>query len=327
MKKKRLLTGDRPSGSSYTIGAYIGTFKSRLEAQEDNSTDCFIFSADYHTLTTNIEKTSEFKQNTIDLIKTQLSVGINPEKCVFYRQSKIVETFRLHTILSMITSMAELQRQPALKEKISQGKAMTYGLVGYPVLMSSDILLMKSTVVPVGKDQEAHVEIAQLLAKKFNSLFGSILNVPEKLINPVVVGLDGKGKSGKSTGGIFFNDNSEDVKKKVMSMYTDPNRLKATDPGKVEGNPVFIYHDFFNNNLEEVNDLKERYVKGGVGDVEVKEKLYNALEVFLEPIRQKRSEVDKLGDEYILGVLEEGEKKANIVANETMANIIDAMGF
>ncbi len=325
MSKKLLVTGDRASGDSYGIGAYIGSLKNRIECQDDY--ECFIFSADYHTLTTDIDNANEIGKKILELIKTQISVGVDPEKVVFYRQSKIVETFRLHTLLSMLISMSELERQPTLKEKISQGKRMTYGLVGYPVLMASDILIMRANVVPVGKDQEAHVEITKELAEKFNSMFREVLTVPEKMINPVLIGLDGKGKSGKSTGGIFFNDTSEEVKKKVMSMYTDPNRIKATDPGTVKGNPVFIYHDYFNDNLDEVKDLKERYEKGKVGDVEVKEKLFLAIERFLNPIREKRNEIEKLGDEYIFDLLETGEKRANEVAEQTMKSVDEVMKF
>jgi tryptophanyl-tRNA synthetase len=325
MGKEILLTGDRPTGNSYVIGAYIGSLKARLEGQEKY--DCLIFSADYHSLTTHFKDTGGINRNILDLIRTQISVGIDPEKVTFYRQSRVVETFRLHVLLSMLTPMAELQRQPALKEKIAEGRAMTFGLVGYPVLMASDILIMKSNVVPVGKDQEAHVEMASYLASRFNSLYGKVLKEPKKLIGEVLVGLDGKGKSGKSTGGIFFNDSTEDVKKKVMSMYTDPNRIRPTDPGKVEGNPVFIYHDHFNRNLDEVEDLKNRYREGKVGDVEVKEKLFVAIEKFLEPIREKRLEIDKLGDSYIIDILEKGEKRVNKIAEETMSEVIKAMGI
>ncbi len=325
MGKEILLTGDRPTGNSYVIGAYIGSLKARLEGQDKY--DCLIFSADYHSLTTHFKNTADINRNILDLIRTQISFGIDPEKVTFYRQSRVVETFRLHVLLSMLTPMAELQRQPALKEKIAEGRAMTFGLVGYPVLMASDILIMKSDVVPVGKDQEAHVEMARYLASKFNSLYGNVLKEPKKIIGEVLIGLDGKGKSGKSTGGIFFNDSTEDVKKKVMSMYTDPNRIKATDPGKVEGNPVFIYHEHFNRNLDEVKDLKERYRKGTVGDIEVKEKLFNAIEIFLAPIREKRLEIDKLGDKYILDILESGEKRAIKVAEKTMLEVVSAMGL
>jgi tryptophanyl-tRNA synthetase len=222
--------------------------------------------------------------------------------------------------------MPELQRQPALKEKVALGNTMTYGLVGYPVLMASDILVVKSDIVPVAKDQEAHVELACDLANTFNSTYGkNVLKVPKKLIGDVVVGLDGKGKSGKSTGGVFFNDSTEEVKKKVMSMFTDPNRIHPTDPGKVEGNPVFIYHDYFNPDVEEINDLKARYKKGTVGDVEVKQKLFVAIENFLQPVRERRAEIDKLGDEYILDIFETGEKKVREITQKTIEEVMDVM--
>ncbi len=325
MKKKILLTGDRPTSNSYTIGQYPGTLKARIE--EQNNYECLIFSADYHSLTTHFKDPSSFRKNAVELVKEQISVGVDPEKVNFYRQSKVVETFRLHVIFSMLITMPELQRQPALKEKIAQGHTLTYGLMGYPVLMASDILIMNSDVVPVAKDQEAHVEIAAYFAKKFNSLYGDVFKLPKKRIGPILIGLDGKGKSGKSTGGIFFNDTTQDVKKKVMSMYTDPNRIKATDPGKVEGNPVFIYHDFFNDDLDEVKDLKERYVKGKVGDVEVKEKLFKALERFLEPVRSKREQLDKLGDDYVIDLFEKGEEKVNKIAEKTITEVSKAMGI
>ncbi|WKZ31431.1 MAG: tryptophan--tRNA ligase [Candidatus Dojkabacteria bacterium] len=322
-KKKRLLTGDRASGNSYVIGAYIGTLKNRIARQDEY--DTFIFSADYHTLTTHYNQADIIHQNAIDLIKTQISLGMDPEKVTFYRQSRLAQTFRLHLILSMLTPMVELERQPALKEKLQGGHDLTYGLLGYPVLMASDILIVDSDVVPVGKDQEAHIEITRDLANKFNKTYGKALKVPAGLIGEILVGLDGQGKAGKSTGGIFFSDSPEDVRKKVMGMYTDPNRIRATDPGRVEGNPVFIYHDYFNEDKDEINDLKERYVKGTVGDVEVKEKLYAAIEKMLQPVREKRAEVDKLGDKYIVELLEEGEKSANKVADDVIGRVMDAM--
>jgi tryptophanyl-tRNA synthetase len=325
MEKKILLTGDRPTSDSFPIAAYVGTLKSRIENQDKYKT--FIFLVDYHALTTHYNVSSQIPQNIINLMKTYLSVGLDPEKVVFYRQSRILETFRLHVILSMLTKMPELERQPMLKEKLSLGHSLTFGLMGYPVLMASDILIMKSDVVPVAKDNEAHIELTKDLARRFNSLYGEVLKIPEGIIGDVVIGLDGQGKSGKSTGGIFFNDSTEEVKKKVMSMYTDPNRIKATDPGKVDGNPVFIYHDYFNQNLDEVKDLKERYLKGKVGDVEVKEKLFDAIEIFLKPIREKRIEIDKLGDEYIMDILEKGEKEANKVAEKTISEVVKAMGL
>lgn len=323
--KERLLTGDRATGSTFPIAAYIGTLKNRIERQQDYET--FVFIADYHALTTHYDNVSQIKENTLGLMKTYLSLGLDPEYVTFYRQSRIPQGFRLHVILSMLTKMPELERQPMLKEKLGLGYKLTYGLMGYPILMASDILIMNSDLVPVGKDNEANVEIASDLALRFNSIYGKVFNTPKGLIGDIVVGLDGQGKSGKSTGGIYFTDDTETVKKKIMSMYTDPNRIHPNDPGKVEGNPVFIYHDYFNTNLEEIKDLKKRYKEGTVGDVEVKTKLFNAIEAFLEPIRRKRAEIESKGDQYILEILEKGEKRAQQIASETEGKILSAMGF
>ncbi|HQG57382.1 MAG TPA: tryptophan--tRNA ligase [Candidatus Dojkabacteria bacterium] len=328
-KLKRLMTGDRPTHNTYSIAHYIGSLKSRIINQDKY--DTFVFIADYHALTTHADKTSLISSNTVGMIRTMLSLGLDPKKVVLYRQSRIVETFRLHTILSMLTAMPELERQPMLKEKIASGYKLTYGLMGYPVLMASDILIMDADLVPVGKDNEAHIEITKDLARRFNSMYGhgeDVLVVPEGEIGEIVIGLDGQGKAGKSTGGIFFDDSTEEVKKKVMSMYTDPTRLKATDPGHVDGNPVFIYHDLFNTNTDEVKDLKDRYVKGTVGDVEVKQKLLSAIEQFMEPIRQKRSEIDKnMTDDDIFDLLRQGEEIANNSAEKTINRVMKAMDF
>ncbi len=323
--RKRVLTGDRATGLTLPIAAYIGTLKSRVEGQD--SYDTFVFVADYHALTTHYENSKDIYTNTLGLVKTYLSIGLDPDKVTFYRQSRISQTFRLNAILSMLTKMPELERQPMLKEKLALGHKLTFGLMGYPVLMASDILIMNADLVPVAKDNEAHVEIAKVLARRFNSTYGKVFRIPEGIIGEVVVGLDGQGKSGKSTGGIYFTDDSDTVKRKIMGMYTDPNRIHSTDPGKVEGNPVFIYHDYFNKNLDEVNDLKDRYRKGKVGDVEVKEKLFVAVEEFLNPIRERREDIEKQGDSYILDVLETGEKRAQKVAAEIETKVMEAMGF
>jgi tryptophanyl-tRNA synthetase len=325
MKKKRILTGDRPTGSTLPIAAYVGTLKNRVENQDEH--EMFVFLADYHALTTHYKEIDSIHENTINLVKTYLSIGLDPEKVVFYRQSKIFQTFRLHVILSMLAKMAELERQPMLKEKLSLGHTLTYGLMGYPVLMAADILIMNANLVPVAKDNEANLEIAKALARRFNSLYGKVFNIPEGIIGEVVIGLDGQGKSGKSTGGIYFTDDTDTVRKKVMGMYTDPNRIHPTDPGKVEGNPVFIYHDYFNPDLDEVKELKERYRKGKVGDVEVKEKLFNAIEEFLEPIRKRRAEIEEKGEDYIIDILEKGEKVALKEAQEMEDRVLETMGF
>jgi len=325
MEKKRILTGDRPTGTTLPIAAYIGTLESRVKNQQKYET--FVFVADYHALTTHSRQTEDIHTNSIGLMKTYLSIGLDPESVTFYRQSRIPQTFRLYAILSMLTKMPELERQPMLKEKLGLGYSLTFGLMGYPVLMASDILIMNADLVPVAKDNEANIEITQELARRFNSTYKKVFNVPKGMIGDVVVGLDGQGKSGKSTGGIYFTDDTESVRSKVMGMYTDPKRIHPTDPGEVKGNPVFVYHDYFNEDKEEVEDLKGRYREGKVGDVEVKEKLFWAIEKFLNPIREKREEIDKKGEDYIVSILEKGEKEAVKVADSTEEKISEAMGF
>lgn len=325
MKKKRILTGDRPTGTTLPIAAYIGTLESRVKNQQKY--DTFVFVADYHALTTHSRQTEDIHTNSIGLMKTYLSIGLDPESVTFYRQSRIPQTFRLYAILSMLTKMPELERQPMLKEKLGLGYSLTFGLMGYPVLMASDILIMNADLVPVAKDNEANIEITQELARRFNSTYKKVFNMPKGMIGDVVVGLDGQGKSGKSTGGIYFTDDTESVRSKVMGMYTDPKRIHPTDPGEVKGNPVFVYHDYFNEDKEEVEDLKSRYREGKVGDVEVKEKLFLAIEKFLNPVRERREEIDKKGEDYIVSILEKGEKEAVEVADSTEEKISEAMGF
>lgn len=323
--KLRLITGDRPTFHTFPIAAYVGTLKNRLRYQYEYET--FVFIADYHALTTHYDKTESIHTNFLGLLKTYLSLGLDPKAVTFYRQSRIPQIYRLETILSMLVAMPELERQPMLKEKLAAGYKLTFGLMGYPVLMAADILNIKANVVPVAKDNQAHVELARDLADRFNKLYGPVFPIPEGIIGEVIVALDGKGKSGKSTGGIFITDTTEEVKKKVMGMYTDPNRKSATDNGTVEGNPVFIYHDYFNDNKTEVEDMKDRYRNGKVSDVEVKTRLFEAIERFLEPIMAKRAEIDKLGDDYLISLLETGEEKVRIIASSTEDDMMRNMHY
>lgn len=323
--KKRILTGDRPTDSQFHLGNYIGTLQNRVKLQEEYET--FVFIADLHALTTHSGKTERLRGNIINLLLMYLAVGLLPEKVTFFVQSRIPAIPQLTLLLSMLTPVPVLERQPALKEKLQQGNTLTHGLLGYPVLMAADILCPRADLVPVGKDQKAHVEFARDIAQKFNSLYGETLTLPEPLIGEggTLVGTDGKAKMSKSLGNaIFLLDDEDTVKEKVAGMYTDPNRIRATDPGRVEGNPVFAYHDAFNFNKEEIADLKARYVKGSVGDIEVKQKLATAINTFLAPIRSRYQEVSKkkgLAEE----VLEAGNKKVAKIAAQTLGEAKEAM--
>jgi tryptophanyl-tRNA synthetase len=328
MDRKRILTGDRPTGQLH-LGHYVGSLQNRLRLQDSH--ECFFIIADLHTLTTRPEKdyirqVGEFVR---ELVLDYLAVGIDPERSVIFVQSGVPETFELNLILEMLISVPRLERLPSLKDmaRAENLEAMPFGLLGYPVLQAADILLPRATLVPVGKDNEAHVEVSREIARRFNRLYGEVFPIPEALIGevPTLVGTDGQAKMSKSlNNAIFLADDPKTVETKVMRMYTDPKRVSADIPGTVEGNPVFAYHDAFNPDKAEVADLKERYRKGTVGDVEVKRKLVLALNQFLTPIRDRRAQFDRSTVEQLLV---EGTRRARREAEETMRLVREAMGL
>lgn len=296
-EKKRLLTGDRPTGKMH-IGHYVGSLENRIKLQDKY--DCFFIIADLHTLTTKPEKEHvlALRENVYEMCLDYLACGIDPEKSSIYLQSACPAVFEMNLIFEMLISLNRLSGLPSIKEMAKNAhineESIPFGLVGYPVLQSADIMMAKAHLVPVGKDNLAHIELTRDIVRRFNQYYGETLPMPEALLSevPSLIGTDGKGKMSKSAGNcIFLSDDEKAVNKKVKGMFTDPNRIHADDPGTVVGNPVFIYHDLFNPNLDEVEDLKLRYTKGKVGDVEVKDKLAKALNAFLDPIRQKRAEL------------------------------------
>lgn len=322
--KKRILTGNRPTGKLH-LGHFVGTLENRLELQGEYET--FILVADYHVLTTKIDNVPDLRTNAIDDVRDNLAVGIDPKRVTYYLQSDVPEVAELALLFGMLANVKRLELVPTLKEqlKATDQESPSYGLLGYPVLQSADILLVKADCVPVGRDQESHVEMTREIASRFNRLYGKTFPEPKAVIGRVgsLPGLDGMSKMSKSLGNtILLSDGSAEVKRKVMAMYTDPSRIRLTDPGKVEGNPVFVFHDTFNDDKGEVQELKERYRKGTVGDVEVKEKLYLALERFLDPIRERRS---KIKDSDVLDILAAGAKKVRPIARETVSEARAAM--
>ena len=324
---KRILTGDRPTYDSFHLGNYVGSLKNRVKLQDQY--ECFFLVADLHALTTHFDQTADLEKNIRGLILGNLSVGLDPNKVTFILQSQELEKLELAYILSTLTQRALLERQPALKEKLDQGEQDTLGLYEYPVLMAADILLPKANIVPVGKDQKAHVEFARDLAIKFNNLYGEIFPVPEPLIGEggTLPGTDGQSKMGKSlNNAIFLTDSAEDVEKKVMGMYTDPKRIHASDPGTVEGNPVFIYLDAFGgeNDKSQITNYKNQYRKGQVGDIEVKKFLVKVLNEFLQPIRENRARYER-DPELVERILKEGTAKARTEAQKTLAEVKKAM--
>ena len=328
-KNKILVTGDRPTGNLH-LGHYVGTLQNRIELQD--SYNCFFLIADLHMLTTHQDKVGDLKENIVELVIDWMSVGLDPKKSCFYLQSMIPEISELAVLLSMLCSVPRIQRIPTLKEKITAmnlNDNYSLGLLSYPVLMSSDILAFNASTVPVGEDQLSHVELTREIARLFNSTYKEILLEPEPLIskNSRLVGTDGQGKMSKSlNNSIYLCDSESVVQKKVMKMFTDPNRTSADIPGNVEGNPVFIYHDIFNDNKEELRDFKERYSKGKIGDVEVKTSLVRSINNFLDPIREKRMEIVK-NKEDILDIIIEGSKKAREITKINLELIKEAMSL
>ena len=324
--RKRILTGDRPTGPLH-VGNYVGTLANRARLQDEYET--FLLVADYHMLTTKLEGLAEIEGNIRDIVIDNLAVGVDPEKVTYVLQSLVPQIPELHLYFSMLVTVPRVQRIPTLKEQLrDHGLAQpTYGLLGYPVLQAADILVVKGELVPVGKDQESHVELTREVARRFNELFAPIFPEPKSLIPDVglLPGIDGREKMGKSLdNAIYLRDDAKTVERKVMSMYTDPKRIRATDPGTVEGNPVFVYHDSFNPDRAAVDDLKRRYREGTVGDVEVKRQLVAVLEAFLAPIRERRAAIAaKPG--LIDEILAAGSERARREAKETLREVRHAM--
>ncbi len=331
-KRKRILTGSRPTGKLH-LGHYVGTYINRVRLQDEY--ECFFLIADLHVLTTKNtrEDIAEIPQNIRDMVLDELSLGIDPERSTTYVQSAVPQIYQINLIFEMLVTVPRLSRLPSIKEMARNAhieeEQMPFGLLGYPVLQAADILLPRANLVPVGRDNESHVEITREIARRFNYLYGEIFPEPEVMVPEVgtLPGTDGQGKMSKSANNaIFLTDDARTVEQKVRGMYTDPARIRADIPGKVEGNPVFAYHDTFNPNLDEVNDLKERYRQGKVGDVEVKKKLAAAINAFLDPIRERRASYaaqPRLVDE----ILATGNERTRVIAHETVQMMEDAMGL
>jgi tryptophanyl-tRNA synthetase len=330
MDRKRILTGDRPTGKLH-LGHYVGSLRNRVRLQDEY--ECFFIIADLHTLTTKPEKENieALADNVRSAALDYLACGIDPAKSVIYLQSAVPEVCELAVLFDNLITVPRLSRVPSLKE-MAQGagiEEMPFGLLGYPVLQAGDILMPRAHLVPVGKDNVAHVEVTREIARRFNFLYGDTFPVPEALVSEVgsLVGTDGNAKMSKSLGNaIYLSDDEKTVAKKVMGMYTDPKRVSADIPGTVEGNPVFDYHDAFNADKAEVEELKARYRLGKVGDVEVKERLIASLNAFLDPIRERRAKYESqsgLADEVVY----DGTMKMRVEARATLAIALKAMGL
>lgn len=329
---RRLLTGDRPTGRLH-LGHYVGSMANRVKLQGDY--ECYFLIADLHMLTTKPEKSAidELRVNVREMVLDYLAVGIDPSKSTIYLQSAIHAIYEMNLFFEMLVTLPRLTRLPSIKDMAKAAKfedeAIPFGLIGYPVLQAADILMPMAHIVPVGKDNEAHIEITREIARRFNYLYGPTFPEPDSLIGdiPTLKGTDGVNKMSKSLGNaIMLSDDAKAVEKKIRGAYTDPNRIRGNEPGNVEGNPVFNYHDAFNPNKEEVEDLKARYRLGTVGDVEVKEKCIAAVNAFLDPIRERRAMYEKEKG-LVEEVIYQGTIKTNQVADETLDKMKKAMGI
>lgn len=325
--RKRILTGDRPTGPLH-LGHYIGSLKQRVELQDKYEE--FILIADVQALTDNFEEPEKVSKNVLEVALDYLAVGIDPEKTAIVIQSQVPEIAELTVYYMNLVTVARLEQNPTVKSEIKQKgfrNGIPAGFLAYPVSQAADITAFRANIVPVGEDQLPMLEQTREIVRRFNRLYGKTLVEPEALLSkfPRLPGTDGKEKMSKSLGNaINLSDSAEVVRKKVMGMYTDPSRIRATDPGHVEGNPVFVYHDAFNPDKKEVAELKRRYRKGTVGDVEVKERLAEALNEFLQPIRARRSEFAK-DPSAVWKILKEGTARGREVAGKTLASVKRAM--
>ena len=323
---KRMLTGDRPTGPLH-LGHYVGSLKMRVELQE--KLECFVLLADLHVLTTRNERLDEIGDNIREVVLDYLSVGLDPKKTTIYLQSLVPEVLELFWLFMPLVGVPRAQRIPSLKEMVRDLKLETasMALLSYPILQAADILMVKGDVVPVSRDQASHVELTREIARRFNATYAPVFPEPDAPIGPMLVGTDGQAKASKSIGNvILLSDDAKTVEKRVRSMYTDPARIRADIPGRVEGNPLFVYHDAFNDDTAEVDELKERYRKGKVGDVEVKKRLAAAINRFLDPIRERRAAFESQPD-LIDGIIREGSARARAECQRTLAEAREAMGL
>ena len=326
--RKRILTGIRPTGSLH-LGHYAGALKQWLDLQDEY--ECFFLIADYQ-VSDYVDDIEHVRRSVWEVALDWLSVGLDPEKGHFVIESQVPQHAELSVLLSWYLPLGRLQRNPTLKSEMETleetKKSVPTGFFIYPLMQVANILMPRAHLVPVGDDQLPHIELTRDVAERFNRETGvDVFPMPEPKLGKVtrLVGLQGNAKMSKSAdNSIDLKDDAETVTKKVMSMYTDRTRLRATDPGHVEGNPVFMYHDAFNPDVAEVDDLKERYVRGAVGDVEVKKKLIVAINNLLEPMRERRAYFEA-HPELVQAALEKGCKAGYAAAEATMIEVRKAL--
>ena len=333
MGKKIILTGDRPTGKLH-IGHYIGSLKNRVAFQESGLYESFIMIADQQALTDNARNPEVIRKSLTEVALDYLAVGIDPSKSNIFIQSQIPELNELTMHYLNLVTLSRLERNPTVKQEIKQKNfenSIPAGFLIYPVSQAADITAFKATTVPVGEDQLPMIEQTREIVRSFNSIYGDVLVEPEAVLPSSnagrLPGTDGKAKMSKSIGNcIYLSDDADTIKKKVMSMYTDPSHISVEDPGQIEGNTVFTYLDVFATDKDVVEEMKEHYKRGGLGDMKVKKYLNEVLQAELEPIRNRRIELAKDID-AIYHILKEGSDKARAVSANTLREVRSAMGI
>ena len=341
MERKTILTGDRPTGKLH-LGHYAGSLRNRVELQNSGKYDMYVFIADMQALTDNAKNPQKIRDNIIEVALDYLSVGIDPEKTCIFVQSQIPALSELTMYYMNLVSLARLKRNPTIKSEIKErgfGETIPVGFLTYPISQAADITAFDADLVPVGEDQAPILEQDIEIVRTFNSIYGKTLKEPKQLTPENVCkrlpGIDGKNKMSKSLGNcIYLSDTPEEVTKKVMTMYTDPNHIRVEDPGDTKNNPVFMYLEAFSTDehftkylpeFKNLEDLKTHYEQGGVGDVKIKKFLANVLNDVLTPIRERRA-IYENNIEAVYKMLEEGSKKARAKSEEVLARVRKAIG-
>lgn len=329
-----ILTGDRPTGKLH-LGHYVGSLSNRVKLQNEGGKALYVMIADQQALTDNAREPRKVQESVLQVGLDYLAVGLDPEKTTMFIQSQIPQLAELSAYYMNLVTTSRLERNPTVKSEIQQknfNQSVPVGFYVYPISQVADITAFKATHVPVGDDQQPMIEQAREVARDFNRIYDrDVLVEPEIILPPKgqgrLVGIDGKGKMSKSlNNGIYLSDSADEIQKKVMSMFTDPNHIRIEDPGQVEGNVVFTYLDVFADDQEKVQELKDHYERGGLGDVKIKRYLNNILQAKLKPIRERREEFAANPD-YVMNMLKEGSEKAEKVAAQTLKEVKDAMGI
>jgi tryptophanyl-tRNA synthetase len=320
------VSGLRPTGKVH-LGHLVGALGNWAALQDKY--DCFYFIADWHALTSDYADTTDLTANAHDNVVDWIAAGLDPERCTLFVQSMVPEHAELYLLLSMVVPIPWLERVPTYKEQreqLTDKDLSTIGFLGYPLLQTADVVIYDAQFVPVGEDQVPHLELAREVVRRFHQFFGQVFVEPQSLLThfPRLPGLDNRKMSKSYGNAINLSDDAETVRKKVMQMYTDPKRVRADIPGTVEGNPVFIYHDAFNAEGAEVEDLKTRYRAGKVGDVEVKQKLARAINAVLEPMRERRAALLAKPDQ-VREILIDGSRRARAIAQVTLERVREAV--